>query len=158
MPSSAILSSVFIRTASIVRRSSGDIEALPSGISDTGGGAARAVEMEAASGRPAPPPEAVAGDCWAAATKGTRVARAERSADRADMNPRKIARKNRRQPVATAGGGSDRDPICESPRRPSLHPCRRGRTHSRVRHLQTSFEIPAPAFAYCCPRRHRRRQ
>jgi len=50
MPSKAICSSPPIRTASIVRRSSGDIEALPSGISDTGGGATRALEVEAARG------------------------------------------------------------------------------------------------------------
>jgi hypothetical protein len=72
----------------MVRRSSGDIEALPSGISDTGGGAAtRAVEIEAAAGGcgRAATTEGVAGDC-AAAMKGTRVARAEKNADRAGMN------------------------------------------------------------------------
>src|SRR5258705_9906640 len=134
-PSSSIFSSASIRTASIVRRSSGDIEALPSGISDTGGGANTTDEEEAAGG-PAPATEAVGGSCWAAATKGTRVARAERRADRADMNPRKIARKNRRQPAVKAGGGSDKDPIIENPRRPSPHLCRRRRTRSLVRHLQ----------------------
>src|SRR4029434_8586872 len=93
IPSSAIFSPASIRIASIVRRWSGDIEALPSGISDTGGGANTTDEEEAAGG-PAPATEADCEGCWAAATKGTRVARTERSADRADMNPRKIARKD----------------------------------------------------------------
>jgi hypothetical protein len=77
-----------MRSASIVRRSSGDIEALPSGISDTGGGAARALEIEAAvrGCGLAATTDGVWGDC-AAAAKGTRVASAEKSADRTDMNP-----------------------------------------------------------------------
>src|SRR5262245_47153611 len=85
IPSSAIRSPSPIRTASIVRRSSGDIEALPSGISDIGGGAARAVEIEAAVGGCGLAATTEGGDC-AAAIKGTRVASAEIIADRADMN------------------------------------------------------------------------
>jgi hypothetical protein len=65
----------------MVRRSSGDIEALPSGISETGGGAAaRALEIEAANGR-----------CCPMATAGTRLVNTSNTANRRDTSPRKIA-------------------------------------------------------------------
>jgi hypothetical protein len=58
------------------------MEALPSGISDIGGGAERALEIEAANGR-----------CCAAAIAGRRPVRAIAIgiANRADTNPRNIA-------------------------------------------------------------------
>src|SRR5690348_16650628 len=138
------------------------MEALPSGISDTGGGATRALEIEAARGGCGfeATTEGVVGDC-AAATKGTTVASAEKSADLTDMNPRKIAREGPLDGgscVVKAVAGNDRGLKCESRRQPWPHPCRRRRIGNPARHLQRASGIRAPRLACCCPRRRRRRR